>query len=313
MDFYLVIVLLLFVLAVSDLIVGVSNDAVNFLNSAVGSRVAPRHIIMVVASLGVFLGATFSSGMMEVARKGIFNPEYFLFSEVMVIFLAVMLADIILLDVFNTFGLPTSTTVAIVFELLGAAVAIALIKVTSLGGSGEIGLYINSSRALIIIAGIFISISIAFVVGSIIQYFSRLLFSFHYEKRFRLAGGIWSGMALTALVYFLLIEGVRGASFVSENFIQWVRENTILLLLANLVFWTVLMQALLSIFRVNVLRLVVLFGTFSLAMAFAGNDLVNFIGVPIAGFESYNAWVNSDMSPEALHMEILNEPVRTET
>lgn len=293
MDIYLIIVFLLFVLAVSDLIVGVSNDAVNFLNSAVGSRVASRNTIMIVASLGIIIGATFASGMMEVARKGIFNPEHFAFSEVMIIFLAVMLTDIILLDLFNTFGLPTSTTVSIVFELLGASVALAAIKVMSNGqGLSEISTYINSSSALAIITGIFISVGIAFTVGAIIQFLSRLLFTFNYSRRLKWVGVVWTGIALAAISYFLLIKGLKGASFVPAGFLAWTQGHTFLLLLISFGVMT-LVAAFLYYQRVNILRVVVLAGTFALAMAFAGNDLVNFIGVPLAGFESYNSWTAS--------------------
>ena len=313
-DLYLIIVILLFVLAISDLIVGVSNDAVNFLNSAIGSKVAPRNAIMIVASLGIFVGATFSSGMMEVARKGIFNPEFFVFAEVMVIFLAVMLTDIILLDLFNTFGMPTSTTVSIVFELLGAAVAVSLLKIVAAGDSfSTLAQYINSSSALAIISGIFISVGIAFVVGTFLQYVSRLLFTFQYERRMDWVGSLWAGLALTFLTYFLLIKGIKGASFVSEAFVDWVKHNTLLLIFISFLLWSVVMQAVLMIFKVNILRIVVLFGTFSLAMAFAGNDLVNFIGVPIAGFESFNAWSASGAEAEEFNMAVLGHPVRTKT
>ena len=312
--FYLIIVILLFALAISDLIVGVSNDAVNFLNSAIGSKVAKRRTIMIVASLGILIGATFSSGMMEVARKGIFNPSYFYFADIMIIFLAVMITDIILLDLFNTFGMPTSTTVSIVFELLGAAVAVAILKITNQGESlSALGEYINSSSAILIISGIFLSILIAFVVGSIIQYLSRLLFTFHIDKRLDWLGSIWAGLALAALNYFLLIKGLKGASFVSSGFLEWVHENTLLLLGCSFLFWSILMHILLLFFNVNILRIVVLFGTFALAMAFAGNDLVNFIGVPIAGFESYLAWSQTDIAAESYEMTILNEAVRTKT
>ena len=313
-DFYLIAVVLLFWLAISDLVVGVSNDAVNFLNSAVGSKVAPRHIIMIVASLGVFIGATFSSGMMEVARKGIFNPELFQFSEVMVIFLAVMLTDILLLDLFNTFGMPTSTTVSIVFELLGASVAVALYKVTANGdGVAELAEYINTSSALAIISAIFISVGVAFTAGAVIQYFSRLLFSFHYERRMGWAGGLYGGLALSLMTYFLVFKGLKGASFVSAAFLNWISSNTLLLMGLAFLFWSAVMQLLISVFKVNVLRIIVLFGTFSLAMAFAGNDLVNFIGVPIAGFESYVAWTKSGAAATDYSMVVLAQPVRTNT
>lgn len=313
-DLYLVMVFLLFALAITDLVVGVSNDAVNFLNSAIGSKVAPRKIIMIVASLGILFGATFSSGMMEVARKGIFNPAFFQFSDIMVIFLAVMLTDIILLDLFNTFGMPTSTTVSIVFELLGASVMVATIKIFAAGAPwSTLSDYINSSSALTIIAGIFLSVGIAFTIGVLVQYLSRLLLTFHYYKRLKWIGSLWTGLALAALTYFLLIKGIKGASFVSDEFVSWVMDNTWLLLLGSFILWTILMQILLSVFKVNVLRVVVLFGTFALAMAFAGNDLVNFIGVPIAGFESYNFWSASGLAPDELSMSQLNRAYPTNT
>ncbi len=294
--------------------VGVSNDAVNFLNSAIGSKVAPRHVIMIVASIGIFMGATFSSGMMEIARKGIFNPQYFYFSEIMIIFLAVMLTDILLLDVFNTFGLPTSTTVSIVFELLGAATAVSIVKILNAGESiQELGTYLNASSAILIISGIFISIGVAFFIGSIIQFFSRILFSFHYKKRMKFVGGIWSAVALSCLTFFLLFKGLKGASFVSDNFVAWVSSHTLELLAGATVFWFLLSQILISFFHINILRFVVLFGTFSLAMAFAGNDLVNFIGVPIAGLESYQAWSGSGIEAENYTMDILSDPVKTKT
>jgi phosphate/sulfate permease len=312
-EIYLLLVIVLFVLAISDLIVGVSNDAVNFLNSAIGSKVATRRNIMIVASLGILLGATFSSGMMEVARKGIFNPDYFYFDEIMIIFLAVMITDIILLDLFNTFGMPTSTTVSIVFELLGAAVAMSFWKISAAGDDlSTLGNYINSASAILIISGIFASVLIAFVVGTCVQYASRLLFSFHIEKRMNWVGALWSGLALSAMTYFLLVKGVKGASFVPEGLIGWVQDNTLLLLGITTLAGYLLMQGLLRLTKANILRVVVLFGTFALAMAFAGNDLVNFIGVPIAGFESFNAWRASAAAPEAFNMGILKAPVRTQ-
>jgi phosphate/sulfate permease len=313
-EIYVIIVFLLFILAITDLIVGVSNDAVNFLNSSIGSKVASRQVIMIVASLGILAGATFSSGMMEVARKGIFNPQYFYFSEIMIIFVAVMLTDIILLDLFNTFGMPTSTTVSIVFELLGAAVAVAVLKIVHSGDSlSMLGDYINTSSAILIISGIFISVLIAFTVGSIVQFFSRFLFTFHVQKNIRWIGGIWSGLALAALTYFLLIKGLKGASFISDEFLALISDQTLPLLIASVIFWSLLMHLCLTVFRINILRIVVLFGTFALAMAFAGNDLVNFIGVPIAGLESYQAWRASGSAAEAFEMSILNEPIRTQT
>ncbi len=313
MDFYLLAVVVLFALAVSDLMVGVSNDAVNFLNSAIGSKVASRRAIMVVASLGIFIGATFSSGMMEIARKGIFNPEHFFLAEIMVIFLAVMITDVILLDLFNTFGMPTSTTVSIVFELLGAAVVVSLIKIAAAGeGLGALGQYINTEKALLIIGGIVLSVVVAFTIGVIVQYVSRLLFSFGYEKRMKRVGAIWAGFALTALSYFLVIKGLKGASFVSDEFLVWVNANTTGILLVLFVACTLVAQGLIWL-KVNILRLIVMLGTFALAMAFAGNDLVNFIGVPIAGFESFMTWTNSGIAADAFAMDALTEPVRTDS
>ena len=224
---YIIIVAFLIILAVSDLIVGVSNDAVNFLNSAIGSKAAPLKVIMAIATLGVIIGATFSSGMMEVARKGIFHPDQFYFSEIMIIFLAVMITDVILLDFFNTFGLPTSTTVSLVFELLGAAVAISLIKISSASeGIANMGNYINSGRALLIISGILLSVFISFSVGAVVQYITRLIFSFNYKKSLKYFGSVWGGFAVTAITYFILIKGAKGSSFMSnENFFSSKRSN----------------------------------------------------------------------------------------
>ena len=285
--FYLIIVVLLFVLAASDLIVGVSNDAVNFLNSAIGAKVAPFKIIMLIAGLGVLVGSVFSSGMMEVARKGIFNPGEFYFSEIMLIFLAVMVTDVILLDTYNTIGLPTSTTVSIVFELLGAAVGMATIKVIMNDNITSISQFINSSKALAIISGILLSVVVAFSVGAIIQYLIRIVFSFNYQKRMKYFGAIWGGIAFTALTYFILIKGAKGASFMSKETVDYFQHNSSMILLFSFVGWTVLLQLCYAIFKLNILKVIVLVGTFSLAMAFAGNDLVNFIGVPLAGYSSW--------------------------
>lgn len=312
-ELYPVLVGILLLLAVVDLVVGVSNDAVNFLNSAVGSGVATRRMILVVASLGILVGASFSSGMMEVARSGIFHPSQFLFAEVMILFLAVMFTDIILLDVFNTLGLPTSTTVSIVFELLGAAVAVALFRLLT-GGEGldQLGRFIHSSGALVIISGIFLSISIAFTVGVAVQWISRLFFSFHYERRLSWFGAIWSGVALTAISYFLFIKGMKGASFIPAAWLSWTTANTTWLLAAAFLGWTLVMQLLLVVWRMNILRLVVLAGTFALAMAFASNDLVNFIGVPLAGLESFRLWSATSLDPGTMTMEGLQRAVQTD-
>lgn len=314
MEIYLIIVGLLFILAASDLVVGVSNDAVNFLNSALGSKVASRRTIMIVVSLGILAGVTFASGMMEVARKGIFNPQFYYFDEVMFIFLAVMITDIFLLDLFNTFGMPTSTTVSIVFELLGAAVAMALLKVINEGDPFDaLTTYINWSSAGKIIMSILMSVAIAFVVGALVQYISRFLFTYNYTKKLKSVGIIWSGMAFTLLTYFLLFKGLKGASFVTSDFLHWMKENLAMLLGVSFVCWTLVMAGVHYLLKANVLRLVVLFGTFSLAMAFAGNDLVNFIGVPMAGLESYKIWMATSIDPSMLSMEALSRPVRTDT
>ncbi len=313
-NLYIIIIGLLFILAVSDLIVGVSNDAVNFLNSAIGSKAAPFRVIMIIAALGILVGATFSSGMMEVARKGIFHPNQFFFSEIIIIFLAVMLTDIILLDLFNTFGLPTSTTVSIVFELLGAAIAISLIKISNAGEGAMLGTYINSGKALAIISGILLSVIIAFTVGSIIQYIVRIIFSFDYAKSLKYFGAIWGGIAITAITYFILIKGAKGSSFITDSTLDWIKDKTGIIILSSFVGWTIILQTLSWISRFNILKFIVLVGTFSLAMAFAGNDLVNFIGVPLAGFESYKAFMASGVTDAAQYsMEALQAQVQTPT
>jgi phosphate/sulfate permease len=313
MDFFQIAIVILFGLAISDLIVGVSNDAVNFLNSSIGSRVAPRHIIMIIASLGMLAGVTFSSGMMEVARKGIFHPQFFTMPELMTIFLAVMLTDILLLDLYNTFGLPTSTTVSIVFELLGAAVAMSLIKLARTGDSyAEVVNYINTAKAMAIIFGILLSVVIAFFVGAMIQFLSRILFTFDYERRIRRYGSAWGGVALASITYFILIKGSKGASFITPETLAWIRGHTLLILFGSFVASAVLLQLLLWFTRVNILKLIVLVGTFALAMAFAANDLVNFIGVPLAGLASYGEAAAS-VDPLTRTMEALQQPVRSNT
>ncbi len=385
---FIVIVGILFILAISDLIVGVSNDAVNFLNSAIGSKAAPLRVILIVAALGVLAGTTFSNGMMEVARKSIFIPEAFSFKEIMIIFLAVMLTDVILLDLFNTFGLPTSTTVSIVFELLGAAVGIAIIKVSGENGNGEvISSFINSGKALTIIFGILLSVVVAFSVGALVQWISRLIFSFSFESNIKYFGGIFGGIAVTAITYFILIKGLKGSVYADEVFsslslqdwtdffarqnydgfkslvkslgsldvgselaawgetlsgfdkdtykegisqfvawssnksthtievplmmLHWVKYYTMNILLISFVSCTALLQLLYSFFKFNILKLVVIIGTFALAMAFAGNDLVNFIGVPLAGFSSYQEFVKHGANDTGFMMEALSGKVDT--
>ena len=315
MDVYLIIVIALLILAASDLVVGISNDAANFINSSVGSKAAPLKVILTIAGLGVMVGATFSSGMMEIARSGIFHPGQFFFSEIMIIFLAVMITDVILLDTFNSFGFPTSTTVSIVFELLGAAVAISLIKIlNSTDNLSDIGNYINTAKALAIIFGILFSVVIAFAFGTIIQFITRLIFSFDYKKYMKYFGALWGGIAITAIVYFILVKGAKGASFMTPEHLEWLSTHTLLVLLYAFIGITVLLQLLISLFKVNILRIIVLVGTFSLAMAFAGNDLVNFIGVPLAGLEAYREFAGDpSFSPDTLLMGSLSQPVKTPT
>lgn len=311
---YLVLVIVLFTLAISDLVVGVSNDAVNFLNSAIGSKVAPLRVIMIIAALGIIVGATFSSGMMEVARKGIFHPQHFYFSEIMIIFLAVMITDVILLDTFNTFGMPTSTTVSIVFELLGAAVAISIIKRYTDVNALQMSEYINSAKALAIISGILLSVVISFTVGAIVQYIARLFFSFNYKRNLKYFGAIWGGIAITAITYFILIKGAKGASFMSDDVKEYIRNNSFLIIVYSFVGWTILLQLLTWLTRLNILKFVVLVGTFALAMAFAGNDLVNFVGVPLAGYESFKAFIsNPGVEPDAFLMTSMAGKVKTPT
>ena len=288
MDFmFLGIVIFLFVLAAFDLYVGVSNDAVNFLNSAIGSKAARFKTLVIIASVGVFAGCVLSNGMMDIARHGIFTPEYFSFREVMLIFMAVMVTDIVLLDVFNTFGMPTSTTVSMVFELLGASFAFVVIK-NAVGAMPGLGFddYLNTSKALEVIMGIFLSVPIAFVVGSTVQYVTRIIFTFNIKSRLTWKIGLFGGIALTAIIYFMLFKGLKDLSFMSKDVKTYIADHIGLLLGCCLVVTTVLMQ-LLHALRVNVFKVIVLCGTFALATAFAGNDLVNFIGVPLAGFSSF--------------------------
>lgn len=312
MDPFFLAVVLLAAFAVFDLVVGVSNDAVNFLNSSIGSRVAPRYAIILIAGTGILAGVTFSSGMMEVARKGIFHPEFFTMPELLTIFTAVMLADVILLDLFNTFGLPTSTTVSIVFELLGAAVTVAFLKVTTLGqGLGALPQYINTSKAMAIILGILLSVAVAFVCGTIAQFASRLLFTFDYRKRVARYGALWGGMALASIVYFILVKGASGASFITAETAQWIGSHTAAILLGCCAASAVVLQ-LLHLLGVNLFKPIVLVGTFALAMAFAANDLVNFIGVPMAGYNAYQVAQASD-APLTVPMTALSAQVPTQT
>ena len=308
---YLGIIVFLFILAVFDLSVGVSNDAVNFLNSAVGAKVASFRTIIIIASIGIFCGATMSNGMMDIARHGIFQPAHFYFNELMCLFLAVMVSDVVLLDVFNTLGLPTSTTVSLVFELLGGTFVLALIKIATSDGLLGFGDLLNTDKALTVILGIFLSVAIAFIFGTVVQYIARLVFTFNYTKRLKYSIGIFGGLATTAIVYFMLLKGLKGSPVVPQETLAWVDRHMAALVLGCFVFFTVLMQ----IFywcKINVFKIVVLLGTFALAMAFAGNDLVNFIGVPLAGLSAYQDYVaNGQGNPAGFLMSSLNESAKT--
>ncbi|MFC5048062.1 anion permease [Aquimarina hainanensis] len=364
-DIYILMIVALAILAVADLVVGVSNDAVNFLNSAIGSKAISFRTIMIVASIGIAAGAIFSSGLMEVARKGIFVPGEFYFDEIMIIFMAVMITDILLLDFFNTLGMPTSTTVSIVFELLGAAVCVALIKIgadSSLTTS-DLGHFINTKKATQIISGILLSVAVAFSVGAIVQYVTRLLLSFQFEKKAKWVGALFGGIALTAILYFIFIKGIKGTSYAksivdviysggASGLLDWANDffstsfesvkelakakkdfvkiseeaGTVSLTLRGLleiyvlpivgigfVILSALSYLLISVFKIDIYKIIIIVGTFALALAFAGNDLVNFIGVPVAAWQSYEAWSASGVPAHEFSMAILGKKVDTPT
>lgn len=322
MDVYLLMIIALGFLAIGDLVVGVSNDAVNFLNSAIGSKVLSFKTIMIVASLGIAVGAVFSSGMMEVARKGIFNPDMFFFSEIMIIFMAVMITDILLLDFFNTLGMPTSTTVSIVFELLGAAVAVSLIKIFAGGGElNDLENYINVSKATEIIFGILVSVFIAFSVGAVVQYISRVLLSFKFEDKEKWVGALFGGVALTSISYFILMKGIKGTPYANESFeilngssiASFMESNVLGIALLSFIILFLISAVLIYLLKINIYKVIIAIGTFSLALAFAGNDLVNFIGVPIAAWQSYEAWVVSGVEATEFSMGILAAKVPSPT
>ncbi|MBN09404.1 MAG: phosphate:sodium symporter [Flavobacteriaceae bacterium] len=321
-NLYLILVIVLAILAVGDLIVGVSNDAVNFLNSAVGSKAISLKSIMILAGLGVAFGALFSSGLMEVARKGIFNPGEFYFDEIMLIFTAVMLTDILLLDFFNTIGMPTSTTVSIVFELLGAAVFMSLIKIASNGGKlSDLINYINTSKATQIISGIVLSIVVALTIGAIVQWISRLFLTYEFENKATWVSTLFSGIALSAITYFILMKGIKGTPWAGLEFDiiggmkikDFIEIEVLKVGLINFIFWCGLSYLLINFFKVNIYKIIIGIGTFALALAFAGNDLVNFIGVPIAAYQSYEAWVVSGATAGNFSMEAMASKVPTPT
>lgn len=308
---YLCIVVFLLCLAVFDLFVGVSNDAVNFLNSAVGAKVAKFRTVLIIASVGVAVGAVMSSGMMDVARHGIMSPNNHSFHEVMTIFLAVMVTDVIILDMFNTLGMPTSTTVSLVFELLGGTFILATIKMTG-DGSLTYGDLLNTDKALSVIIAIFVSVAIAFFFGIIVQWISRVIFTFNYKKHSRYTIAIFGGIAFTALAYFIFLQGLGKSPYIEASVREWITENTQMLLVYTFIGSTLIMEVL-HLMRVNVFKFVVLMGTFALAMAFAGNDLVNFIGVPLAGLDSYNDFMANanGASADSFLMTSLMESAKT--
>ena len=321
-NLYLFMIIALALLAIADLVVGVSNDAVNFLNSAIGSKAVSFKTIMIVASVGVAVGAIFSSGLMEVARKGIFNPEQFVFSEIMIVFMAVMITDILLLDFFNTLGLPTSTTVSIVFELLGAAVAISLIKIYAQGGGfSDLVNYINTSKATEIIIGILASVVIAFTIGAVVQWFSRVLLSYNFNEKAHWVGALFGGIALSAITYFIFIKGIKGTPYANDSFDiiggltikDYLEQNVLLIITASFILWSAISYLLMTVFKTNIYRLIIIIGTFALALAFAGNDLVNFIGVPIAALDAFQKWMASGVAPDAFSMAALSGKVETPT
>ena len=305
-------VIFLFILAAFDLFVGVSNDAVNFLNSAIGSKAAKFRTLVIIASVGVFFGCVLSNGMMDIARHGIFTPQYFSFREVMYIYLAVMVTDIVLLDIFNSFGMPTSTTVSMVFELLGASFAFVLIKMAGDGMVLGLGDYLNTSKALEVILGIFMSVPIAFVFGSLVQWIVRNVFTFGITRNLRWKIGIYGGIAITSIIYFMLFKGLKDLSFMSADVKDFLNTHILLLLGCIFVVSTVVMQVL-HLCKVNVFRVVVLCGTFALATAFAGNDLVNFIGVPLAGYSSFLDFSQNaaGVAPDSFMMASLGESAKT--
>ena len=310
--FYLFLIIFLFVLAVFDLSVGVSNDAVNFMNSAIGSKAASFKVIMMIAAIGIFVGASLSNGMMDIARHGIYQPQHFYFSEIMCILLAVMLTDVVLLDIFNSLGMPTSTTVSLVFELLGGTVAISLIKIANSNGALQLGDLLNTDKAFTVILAIFLSVAIAFFFGAIVQYISRLIFTFNYKKHMNYFIGLFGGLAATSILYFMLIKGLKESSFMEGDLKTMIYSNTDTIVWGALIFFTLLMQVL-HWLKVNVFKVVILLGTFALALAFAGNDLVNFIGVPLAGYSSYMDLMaqGGTTTTDTFLMESLLEPAKT--
>ena len=307
---YFSFIVFLFMLAVFDLVVGVSNDAVNFLNSAIGAKVARFRTILIIASIGVFVGATMSNGMMDIARHGIFQPQMFSFNDLLCIFLAVMVTDVVLLDVFNTLGMPTSTTVSMVFELLGGTFILSLLKIatdeTGLLGFADL---LNTDKALSVILGIFLSVAVAFIFGTVVQWLSRLIFTFNYTSKLKWKIGLFGGIATTCILYFALLKGLKDSSFMTPD--AWIKENTMYLVGGCFVVSTVLMQVF-HWCKINVFKIVIFMGTFALALAFAGNDLVNFVGVPLAAYSAYQDFAaNGAGQADTFMMSSLNENAKT--
>ena len=312
-NIYIFMLIAITVLATIDIVVGVSNDAINFLNSAIGSKAISMRMIMTVASLGIFVGAVYSSGLMEVARKGIFIPAMFSFNEIMYIFMAVMITDILLLDFFNTLGLPTSTTVSIVFNLLGAAVIMSLIKIGATDGQnfGDLVNYINTEKALQIISGIVMSVFIAFTVGAIVQWISRLVFTFQAEKKIKNFGAIFGAIALTAITYFIFLKGLKGTPYY-KDLKGSIEGNEFYIIGASFALWLIVSYIFEAVTKKTILLVVIAVGTFGLALAFSGNDLVNFIGVPMAAYHSYEAWAASGVEATLFSMGVLDKKVPAE-
>ena len=289
---YIIMLVALAILAITDLMVGVSNDAVNFLNSAIGSKAVSFKTIMIVASIGVAVGALYSNGMMEIARNGIFTPSMFSFNDVIIIFLAVMITDVLLLDVFNTLGLPTSTTVSVIFSLLGASVILSIYKIyVSDGSMDQISQYINTEKAAEIVYSILLSVLLSFGLGTLVQYVSRLIFTFHIDKRYKYVGALFGGVAMTAITFFILVKGLKAVTFVTPEVKDFIKDNPLTIIGYSLIFWTIVCQFLMSVVKYNIFKFIIIVGTFGLALAFAGNDLVNFIGVPIAAYQAYEIYI----------------------
>lgn len=307
---YLVMLVALALLASIDLMVGVANDAVNFLNSGIGSKALSFKTLMIVASIGIAFGALFSSGMMEIARSGIFVPSMFTFNDVMIMFLAVMITDVLLLDIFNSLGLPTSTTVSVVFSLLGGAVCLGIYKmVTNDENANSILDFINQEKATEIVTSILLSVVLSFSIGAFVQYISRITFSFHYEKRVKYFGAIFGGIGISAITYFILFKGLKSSSFMTTDLKELMKENQLLIIAVSFLFWTVLSQILITL-KINIFRVIIIIGTFALALAFAGNDLVNFIGVPIAALQSYEIFTSNGSNPNMLMGALASSELR---